>query len=254
MSPDSKPRIGIPFRTSAEEAVNKRDKYDFYVQSIERAGGQAVPVSLKLSPAELASLARSLDAVILPGSPADVDPARYAAPRHPATADADPGRERTDYALLENAFAGAKPLLAICYGIQVLNVFLGGTLVQHIADEIGTTVQHGRGGLPISEDRFHAAAIAKETGLARLASGAQPTAPVEARINTAHHQAIRAPGRSLRVTAQAPDGVIEAVEWTGDMNWVVGVQWHPERMPTHALSESLFRQLVLAASGVLRPK
>ena len=252
MSPDSKPYVGIPFRTFAEEAGNKRDKYDFYIQSIERAGGHPVPVSLKLPPAELASLARSLDAVILPGSPADVDPARYGASRHPATADADPQRECTDYALLENAFADRKPVLAICYGIQILNVFLGGTLVQDIADELGTSIQHGRGGLPLSEDRFHPASIAAGNGLARLASGAQSAGPVEERINTAHHQAIRTSGRGLRVTAQAPDGVIEAVEWTGDANWVVGVQWHPERMPTHALSESLFHQLVLAATGVPR--
>lgn len=252
MSPDSKPRVGIPFRTSAEEAVNKRDKYDFYVRSIERAGGQAVPVSLKLPPAELAALARSLDAAILPGSPSDVDPARYGAARQPATADADPGREHTDYALLENAFADGKPLLAICYGIQILNVFLGGTLIQDIATEIGVAVQHVRGGLPISEDRFHVASIATDNSLARLASGRQARDPVEERINTAHHQAIRALGRGLRVTAQAPDGVVEAVEWTGDTNWVVGVQWHPERMPGHALSEALFRQLVLAASGALR--
>ena len=249
MSSDSKPRVGIPYRTVAEETVNKRDKYDFYVQSIERAGGQAVPVSLKLPQAELVSLARSLDAVILPGSPADVDPARYGAPRHPTTADADPQRECTDYALLENAFADRKPVLAICYGIQFLNVFLGGSLVQDIADEIGSSIQHGRGGLPLSEDRFHAAAIAKETALARLAAGAQLAEPIEARINTAHHQAIRTPGRGLRVTAQAPDGVIEAVECTGDSNWVVGVQWHPERMMGHALSEVLFRQLVLAVTG-----
>jgi len=84
--------------------------------------------------------------------------------------------------------------------------------------------------------------------LARLAGQA------EERINSSHHQSIRAPGRGLRVTAQAPDGVIEAVEWTGDSNWVVGVQWHPERMMGHPLSEALFRQLVLAASAVLRPK
>ena len=248
MSSDSKPRVGIPYRTVAEEAVNKRDKYDFYVQSLERAGGQAVPVSLKLPQAELVSLARSLDAVILPGSPADVDPARYGAPRHPATADADPQRERTDYALLENAFADRKPVLAICYGIQILNVFLGGSLVQDIPGELASPVKHDRKGLPGGADAFHSVRIEPGSELARLAGQA------EERINSSHHQSIRTPGRGLRVTAQAPDGVIEAVEWTGDANWVVGVQWHPERMMGHPLSEALFRQLVLAASAVLRPK
>jgi len=250
MSTDSRPRIGIPHRIVAEETINKRDKYDFYVQSVECAGGLVVPVSLKLPPPELGALARSLDAVVLPGSPADVDPARYGDARHAAAADPDPDRERTDYALLENAFAGCKPILAICYGIQILNVFLGGTLVQDIADEIGTSVQHSRGGLPLSEDRFHAAAIAAGSGLARLTCDTNGSSPVEERINTAHHQAIRDLGRGLRAVAHAPDGVIEAVEWDGDSNWVLGVQWHPERMPGHALSEALFRQLVQAASGV----
>ena len=132
MSPDSKPRVGVPYRTTAEEAVNKRDRYDFYLQAIHQAGGNPVEVSLNLSPANLEKLAASLDAVALPGSPSDVDPARYAAACLAATADADPQRERTDCALLDHAFAHHKPVLAICYGTQLLNVFLGGSLVQDI--------------------------------------------------------------------------------------------------------------------------
>ena len=80
--------------------------------------------------------------------------------------------------------------------------------------------------------------------LARLAG------QFEERINSSHHQSVREPGRGLRVTARAEDGVVEAVEWTGDSHWVFGAQWHPERMPGHALSEALFHQLVLAASAV----
>jgi putative glutamine amidotransferase len=70
----------------------------------------------------------------------------------------------------------------------------------------------------------------------------------EAKVNSSHHQSILEPGRGLRITAHAPDGVVEAVEWTGDSNWVVGVQWHPERMPEDALAQALFRDLVSAAN------
>jgi len=75
-----------------------------------------------------------------------------------------------------------------------------------------------------------------------------------AQVNTSHHQAVLAPGRGLRVTSHAPDGVVEAVEWTGDANWVVGVQWHPERMPGDALAQELFQALIAAARAVLVEK
>ena len=244
MSTDSKPRVGVPFRTAAEEAASKRDRYDHYLQAIRQAGGQPIEVSLRSTSADLEKLAASLDAILLPGSPSDVDPSRYRAAHHSATASADPARERTDFALLDFAFARQKPVLAICYGTQLLNVYLGGSLVQDISSELASPAKHDRKGLPGGADAFHSARIEPRSELARLAG------ELEQKVNSSHHQSIRAPGRGLRVTARAEDGVIEAVEWTADASWVVGVQWHPERMPGHALSEALFRQLVLAAAGV----
>jgi len=199
-------------------------------------------VSLGLKPAELAKLAETLDAVALSGSPADVDPSRFGASRHSETAKADADRERTDFGLLEHFLTEQKPILAICYGIQSLNVFLGGTLLQDIPSEIGTSVQHDWETDESELDLFHGARVEKSSRLAQIAGAA------EIRVNSSHHQSVGDAGRNLRVVAHAPDGVIEAVEWTGDANWVMGVQWHPERMAgTDAVAQALFRNLVEAA-------
>jgi putative glutamine amidotransferase len=241
----SRPRIGVPWRTAAEEAANRRAKIDKYLHAVERAGGEAVLVSLASRADVLKRDAENLDAFLLTGSPADVDPAHFGAQRHPAAADADAARERTDFALLEHALAAGKPVMAICYGIQSLNVFLGGSLVQDIPSELGTKVCHSpeEDELPDGSeapDAMHGASL--DPGRVLKLSGA-----VQAEVNSWHHQSILEPGRGLRVTARAPDGVIEAVEWADDLNWVVGVQWHPERMPADALAQALFTELVTAA-------
>jgi putative glutamine amidotransferase len=240
-----RPRVGVPWRTAAEESANQRAKIDKYLHAVERAGGEAVLLSLVSSPAELRRRAQDLDAILLTGSPADIDPAHFGAKRHPATADADAARERTDFTLLEHALDAGKPVLAICYGIQSLNVFLGGSLVQDIPTELGSKICHSpkEDYLPNGEetpDAMHDARFDSGTVL-NLSGTAQ------AEVNSWHHQSVLDPGRSLRVTAHAPDGVIEAVEWTGDSNWVVGVQWHPERMPGDPLAQALFRNLLTAA-------
>jgi len=238
-----KTRVGIPYRTRKEELRGERAKYDKYVQAVERAGGEPVKISLGLSTDELKMLARTLDAIVLPGSPADVDPSLYHAGRNPRSNEADRDRERTDFELLDHAFKEHKPVLAICYGVQSLNVFLGGSLIQDIPSEVRTQIQHpwtGRDqGVP---EPFHAVRFEPGSRLARLA-GAH-----EATVNSSHHQSVLDAGRGLQIVARAADGVIEGVEWTGDANWVTGVQWHPERMAeTDSLAKLLFRDLVAAA-------
>jgi putative glutamine amidotransferase len=241
----SRPRIGVPWRTAAEEAANRRSKIDKYLTAVERAGGEPVLLSLASGSDGLRHEAENLDAVLLTGSPADVDPAHFGATRHPAAEAADASRERTDFALLEHALAAGKPVLAICYGIQSLNVFLGGSLIQDIPTEVGTQISHSpeEDELPDgteTPDAMHGSNI----GVGRvytLAGAAQAV------VNSWHHQSVLDLGRGLRVTARAPDGVVEAVEWMDDSNWVVGVQWHPERMPGDALADALFRDLVASA-------
>ena len=236
-----KPRIGIPYRTRKEELSNNRDAYDKYVAAVEAAGAEPVEISLGLPTPELMKIAQDLDAIVLPGSPADVEPSRFRAARHPKSAEADAHREETDFALLKHAIAEHKPVLAICYGVQSLNVFLGGSLVQDVPSELHTEIQHSWPGHEGPEPH-HEVTLEAGSRLAQLA-GAQ-----EARVNSSHHQAVLEPGRGLRIVSRAPDGVVEAVEWTRDANWIVGVQWHPERMVGNdELARALFRELVAAA-------
>ena len=159
------------------------------------------------------------------------------------TASADPDRERTDFALLDYSLADQKPVLAICYGVQSLNVFLGGTLLQDIPSELPSPIEHEWEDDLGAPETFHAIQIEPGSGLSKIA-GAN-----DVRVNSSHHQSILEPGRNLRVVARASDQVIEAVEWAGGSNFVIGVQWHPERMAeTDPFAQALFASLVAAAS------
>jgi len=246
-APAPKIRVGIPYRTRKEELSSKRDAYDKYVAAVAAHAAEPVEISLGLSASELQQLAQTLDAVILPGSPADVEPALFNATRHPKTAESDADRERTDFALLGHAVTEHKPVLAICYGVQSLNVFLGGALVQDIPSAIHTKIQHAWTGHEGPEPH-HDITLDAGSRLAQLAGASQ------ARVNSSHHQSVLQAGNNLRVVAHAPDGVIEAVEWTGDASWILGVQWHPERMVAEdELARSLFRELAAAAAARKAP-
>lgn len=242
--PSRGPRIGVPYRTKKEEVTGQSIKLEKYLAAVRQAGAEAVPVSLQLGARELGQLAESLDGVVLSGSGADVDPAHFGAARHTECADPDPDRERTDFALLEHAFAEQKPVLAICYGIQSLNVHLGGTLIQDIPSVLGNEIEHKWHREKGAPEPFHPARIESGTQMAQIAGA------TEAVVNSSHHQSVEELGRGLRISARTADGVIEAVEWVGDSNWVIGVQWHPERVvATDAFAQSLFRGLVSAATA-----
>jgi len=246
MSPNSanRPRIGVPWRTSEEERAGNRPKIANYLEAVTRAGAEVVLLSLA-DPESLERQIRGLDGFVLPGSPADVEPAEYGAVNEGRSEPADRARERTDKAILSHAFQAQKPVLAICYGCQLLNVYLGGTLVQDLKSETGPHVPHRRKDITPepADDPRHEVGFTVGSRLARMA-GAR-----DAVVNSSHHQSVAKPGRQLRITGRASDGIVESVEWTGDANWVIGVQWHPERMQGDALAEKLFSELVTAAKG-----
>lgn len=240
------PRIGIPYRSANEQGETRDEKIRPYVEAVEAAGGEARVISL-FQPETLDPSAGELDGFVLPGSPADVDPALYAETRGPETAEADRHREETDRVLLQHAFRERKPVLAICYGTQMLNVFRGGTLVQDIASEWPSSLTHRwdrERGVP---EPHHWVRLTPGSRLARLAETSDTV------VNSSHHQSIRRPGRGLRVTGSARDGVVEALELEDSSHWVMGVQWHPERQRIEPpgqhdsgrrLAEALFRELV----------
>jgi putative glutamine amidotransferase len=233
-----KPRIAIPVPNSDPE-YSTRALPD-YINSIVGAGGEPIVVALDLSNIEAAQLAKSCDGILLPGSPADVDPQKYGQPSDPHTAAPDPARDNVDELLLQDAHNMRKPILTICYGTQSLNVWRGGALVQHIE----SAVQHSRpDGVPRTEVIQHAAEVEPNSGLAALAQNQRIT------VNSSHHQSVSTPGDALRVAAVSPqDGIIEAVEGTAEGHWVLGVQWHPERtFEKNEVSRRIFEKLISEA-------
>jgi putative glutamine amidotransferase len=229
---DLAPRIAIPEPTSAEPDYNERS-WPQYARAVEACGGVAVPVSLSESPAAVAKLVAGCSGVLLPGSPADVNPQKYGQDAIPECAAADGPREAVDELLLQDAFNLHKPLLGICYGTQSLNVWKGGTLTQHLT----TGIDHKAG-----REIVEAHPVAIPAGTEYLRDFAPSLI-----VNSSHHQAIAAPGDGLEVTARAADGTVEAVEQRGE-HFVLGVQWHPERTYAESpASQAIFRDFVGAA-------
>jgi putative glutamine amidotransferase len=219
-----------------------------------------VAIEIGAAAAEIRAQVESCDGILLPGSPADVDPALYGAERDPASAPADAAREAADYLLLDHAEKYGKPVLGICFGVQSLNVWRGGSLVQDLAP---LPVNHGAGSKVAIA---HTAQIAPDSILATILTPEE--APevdgfLRLPINTSHHQSVAAPGAGLRIVARCPDdGVIEAIELDPDDSvfhvehrkigqnpqFVLGVQWHPERsFEISAASRALFERLVAEA-------
>ena len=241
-----KPRIAIPNPTSTDIAYNQRS-WPKYAEAITRSGGEPVQINLATTTAEIARIAATCDGICLPGSPADIDPARYGTEIDPATSPADLPRETVDNLLLEDAYKNRKPILGICYGIQSLNVWRGGSLVQDLTP---LPVNHSAGSKVAVA---HTALIAEDSLLASLLDLEEAPAEnelVRLPINTSHHQSVSSPGDGLRIVARCPDdGVIEAVEADPQEgaapHFVLGVQWHPERSyDISAASRALFDRLV----------
>jgi putative glutamine amidotransferase len=234
------PRIAIPEPTSTDPEYNQR-AFPQYISAVEMAGGVAVPIPLLVEPVVQTRLFASCNAILLPGSPADVDPGLYGEAKAEETAAKDVPREQADKRLLNDAFAQGKPILGICYGMQSLNVLKKGTLIQHLPlPETGGLVNH-RPGREVQD--AHPVLVTEGTRLAEMVG------KVEFSVNSSHHQAVLTPGDSLRIVAVSPvDGVIEAVEGLEPAQFVLGVQWHPERtVEQSAASRALFAGFLEAA-------
>lgn len=240
-------RIAIPVPTSGNADYNQRS-WPNYAAAVEAAGGEAVRVELGTAK-DLREAARSVSGILLPGSGADVLPSRYGAETDPATNKADEDRETADWTLLEEAERHRLPVLGICYGLQSLNVYRGGSLVQ---DLLPMPVNHSAGRQVAIA---HAADIAPESLLGSLVG--QDEAPkhsdfLRLPVNSSHHQAIAEPAPGMRIVARCPeDGVIEAIEADYDPKnpwFFMAVQWHPERSTDiSAASRALFTRLVQEA-------
>ncbi|SNS34108.1 putative glutamine amidotransferase [Granulicella rosea] len=248
----SKPRIAIPLPTSTDQPYNQLN-WPAYATAIARCGGEPVVVSLDLSPRAIVELANTCQGVLLPGSPADVNPWKYGQQPDEATAPADLPRENVDELLLQDAHNLYKPILGICFGTQMLNVWRSGTLVQDL------TI------LPVNHSAARGVAVAHTAAVAEGSLLASITREVvdEERIpvNSSHHQAVGIAGDGLRVSARCPqDGVVEAIEGgqgeahdalaSRPAHFVLGVQWHPERtFDQSPISAAIFARFVAEAAA-----
>ena len=164
---------------------------------------------------------RKAAGILLAGG-GDVDPAIYRERAHPSFDAAEPGRDAYEIDLIRLADEADVPMLAICRGIQVVNVALGGTLVQDIATECATTLKHDQS--EARTQRVHEVDVVEDSVLASAVGTTRLS------VNSSHHQAVASLADGLAVTARAPDGIVEGAEWRGDDWWMLAVQWHPEEL------------------------
>jgi putative glutamine amidotransferase len=237
-----KPLIGISTRMDLGG-----DRYYLrkqYSEAVSHAGGVPVLIPLLADREQCRELLRVCDGILLSGSNSDVDPQRYLAEPHPCLGSVVRQRDETDLYLLEELFKAGKPLLGICYGIQILNVFLGGTLWQDIAAQLGGSVQHSQEGC--QECPAHCLTVRRNSLLDSLAEQSSVL------VNSFHHQAIRDVAGALVATAVAADGITEAVEMKQSDQFVLGVQWHPELgWEKDGMSQRIFSSLVSHARDLL---
>ena len=214
------PRIAIPIPHSGDREYAER-ALPQYEEAVRLGGGEPVRIELDQTPAQVMKQIERCDGVLLPGSRADVDPQKYDADRHEKTAPADSKRDTVDELLLQDAYNMHKPVLAICYGLQILNVYRSGTLVQHIE----SAINHNAGR---AVERAHTVEVEPGSQLASIVGVDKKN--VEVPVNSSHHQSADVVGDGLRIVARSPlDGVIEALEGTLPGHFVLAVQWHPER-------------------------
>jgi putative glutamine amidotransferase len=237
-----RPRIAIPVPHSGDSEYAAR-AIPQYEHAVEMAGGEPVRIPLDAPPDKVMQLVESCSGVVLPGSKADVDPAKYKSVKHPETAAADLKRDAVDELLLDDAYKSRKPVLGICYGLQILNVYRTGTLLQHIESAINHAI--GRK-VPLAHD----VEIAGGSKLGAIVGGGS-NGTITIPVNSSHHQSAELPGEGLRIVARSPqDGVIEALESTSPDHFVLAVQWHPERtVEDDEPSRAIFRALVEAAQA-----
>lgn len=250
MPTNPRPRIAIPMPHSLDREYAER-AIPQYERAVEQAGGEPVRIPLNQASAammkiETLKMMESCDGVLLPGSKADVDPVKFGAQRSPHTAAADLRRDAVDQLLLQDAYNRRKPILGICYGLQSLNVFRAGSLIQHIPDflpeDLRKKVNHEAGKKVAVA---HTVQIESDSKLEEiLGRGDNRMIPV----NSSHHQSANVIGSGLRIAARCPDdGIIEALEGADADHFVLAVQWHPERsIDLDEPSRAIFRALIEA--------
>jgi len=236
-----RPRIGITTRLELETRrfYLGRD----YSEAVEAFGGTPVLIPLISKFDYLDDVLSGIDGVLLPGSDTDVDPSLFGEDPHPKIGRVIPEKDQTDQIVLSIAEKRGLPVLAICFGMQALNVFRGGTLFQDIESQVPNAIKHEQG-TPLGR-RSHAIKVADQGILADCLGAVESTY-----VNSHHHQAVKDVGKGLVATAWANDGVIECIENIDKSRFEFGVQWHPEILwENDDISREIFKSFIAAATA-----
>ncbi len=230
-----KPTIGLTMRL--ESATRRFYLGRDYCEALEGMGAIPFHIALISNENYIKEALKILDGVLLPGSDTDVDPLRFGEEPHPNLGRVIPEKDETDFLVLAEAEKLGIPVLAICFGMQILNVFRGGTLIQDIKSQIPNSIKHEQGAPFYRES--HTINVKKKSLLSRLIT------TNEVKINSHHHQAIKGLGKNLKISATAKDGIIEGIEDTRAKRFNFGVQWHPEHSwKTNELSRKIFETFI----------
>jgi putative glutamine amidotransferase len=235
-----RPRIGITMRI--EHTTDRFYLGRHYSEAIEAAGGAPIHISLIPKSDYIESVVEGLDGILLPGSDSDVDPLRYGQQPHPELGTVQTIKDETDLLVIEAVERRRIPLFAICFGMQILNVSRGGSLIQDIRSQVPEAIKHEQG--PPRDRPSHRVRLLESSKLSKIAG------TLDAVVNSHHHQAIESVGADLVATAWTTDGVIEAMEDPRPDRFMVAVQWHPELgWANDLLSQRLFRTFVNEAAS-----
>jgi putative glutamine amidotransferase len=236
------PLIGITtYRSKNEYGLPINALAEAYIQSVANAGGLPVLVPLGQPEEALEALLSRLDGLLFSGG-GDIQPDCYGGLPHPSIYSVDADRDRTELHLAQVLIQRGQPFLGICRGFQVLNVALGGSLYEDIADQHPAALKHDY--FP-HWPRTHLAHLVQIEPTSRLAAILGQS---EAQVNSLHHQGVRQVAAALTPTALAPDGIVEAVELPGHP-FGLAIQWHPEWLQAHAPMRDLFKAFIQASLG-----
>jgi len=233
-----KPRIAMTSSLGDLEGRTRVHVPVAYVDAVAGAGAAPLVFPALEDESAIDDLLDAADGLLLTGG-ADLDPSAWAEPLHPKADVMDARRQRTDLALIARAEARGMPVLGICLGCQEMAVARGGRLIQHLPDEPGIRIDHGGGK---GERVRHGVTIEAASRLAKIVGAG----PLE--VNSTHHQAVREPGRGMKIVARSPDGVIEAIEDQTPGRFFLAVQWHPEDLYAEPRHRALFEALARAAA------
>jgi len=236
------PRIGVTGNTRALGDAERAGVNAAYVRAVTQAGAVPLILSPLIGTAHLEVIVDAIDGLVLTGGE-DIHPTHYGEAPHPRLGTVDQVRDAFELALFREATARGLPVLAICRGIQLINVALGGTLWQDLPSQRPDALDHN----PRSarDDRTHPVHLLPGSRLARVLG------VTACEVNSFHHQTIREPAPGLVVSARAPDGEIEGVESAEGAPWLLAVQWHPEEFHHHLqpVDHGLFAALVAEAGN-----